>query len=128
MFESPFSFGGRIRRTEYGITFIITAAFCVLFLSDIVTDNGMVLMAALPLLWLLAAQGTKRCHDVNRTGWWQLIPFYCVLLLSKDGIIGPNQYGEDPKERVAVIRPMAVANDGTIASPQALGNIIDDQQ
>ena len=24
-------------------------------------------------IWSLLAQGAKRCHDMNRSGWWQLL-------------------------------------------------------
>lgn len=47
--------------------------------------------------WLVAAQGTKRCHDLGKSGWTQLIPFYNLSLLFTDGAIGENSYGENPK-------------------------------
>jgi hypothetical protein len=44
------------------------------------------------MLWFLWAQSAKRCHDLNKSGWWQLIPFYFFVLLFSTGDYGPNQY------------------------------------
>jgi len=47
--------------------------------------------------------GARRLHDINRTGWWQLLLFVPLLglivimiLAAKDGDIGKNRYGQDP--------------------------------
>ncbi len=87
MFKNPFSFQGRIRRTEYGLSIIITA------LINIITF-GFGIFLTLPFM---IAQNTKRCHDLGKSGWWQLIPFYAVILLFEGGQNGINQYGADPK-------------------------------
>lgn len=51
----------------------------------------------IPFLWFIFAQGAKRCHDKGVNGWWQLLPFYGLILLFYKGDIGPNEYGDDPK-------------------------------
>jgi uncharacterized membrane protein YhaH (DUF805 family) len=78
MFKNPFSFEGRIRRTEYGLSFIIYAVIAAIINVAIITirDAGIFGLAYIPLLWFLWAQGAKRCHDVGNNGWWQIIPFY----------------------------------------------------
>ncbi|MDR0798218.1 MAG: DUF805 domain-containing protein, partial [Dysgonamonadaceae bacterium] len=48
-------------------------------------------------LWFLWAQGAKRCHDRDRTGWYQMIPFYFLWLIFADGEYGENDYGPNPK-------------------------------
>ena len=48
-------------------------------------------------MWFQWAQGAKRCHDRNCSGWWQLVPFYALWMLFADGERGLNQYGPDPK-------------------------------
>lgn len=89
MFQNPFSFEGRIRRTEFGISLIIYAvAYGIL--SAISASGGeggavLVLIFLIPMLCFLWAQGAKRCHDVGNSGWWQLIPFYVLWLLFQDG-------------------------------------------
>ena len=53
----------------------------------------------IPLIWVLWAQGAKRCHDIGKSDWWQFVPFFVLWMLFKDGDVGSNEYGEDPKGR-----------------------------
>ena len=102
MFKHPFSFDGRIRRTEYGLTFIIylVAYFVMAALIATGSSAGSIIggLGFIPLVWFLWAQGAKRCHDVDRSGWYQLIPFYFFVLLFENGQAGRNEYGHNPKE------------------------------
>jgi len=100
MFKNPFSFNGRIRRTEYGLSYIIyiIAVFCVVSVSEAYGPDGVIVnFAFIPLLWFLFAQGAKRCHDRGNTGWYQLIPLYSLWMLFADSQYGENQYGPNPK-------------------------------
>lgn len=100
MFKNPFSFEGRIRRTEYGLTliiYVVLATIINLIIEESRGDAGLLGLAYIPMLWMLWAQGAKRCHDVGNSGWWQLIPFYALWLIFQDGQPGANQYGENPK-------------------------------
>ncbi len=86
MFENPFSFKGRIRRTEYWLSVLIYAIYCFpLKLIDLgnLEPKYYVLffLLCLPAIWFIVAQGTKRCHDKNDSGWCQLIPFYGFWML-----------------------------------------------
>lgn len=102
IFKNPFSFNGRIRRTEYLVSilimFIANAILAKAF-PDADSHVQVILknIISLPFLWLVIAQGAKRCHDIGKSGWWQLIPFWNLLLFDKKGDSGENQYGESPK-------------------------------
>lgn len=109
MFKNPFSFEGRIRRLEYGLSHLI-GIFCmffVLFIAIAISgDDGIysalsiLVLFYIPFLWFNWAQGAKRCHDLGNSGWWQLIPFYPLWMLFQDGQPGQNEYGENPKEKL----------------------------
>ena len=97
MFKDPFSFYGRIRRTEFGLTYVLymVCYFFVLIFNEKGTDwIGIILL--LPL-YLLVSQGAKRCHDLGKSGWWQLIPFYGFVMIFGTGDYGQNEYGDNPK-------------------------------
>lgn len=107
MFKNSFSFEGRIRRTEYGLSFIIYAVLRAILLlviaSGVSNPNNaegaqvLFVVLSLPLFWFLLAQGAKRCHDAGFSGWWQLVPFCPLVLIFMNGEEGLNKYGENPK-------------------------------
>ena len=102
MFENPFSFQGRIRRLHFALSILMI--YAVFFAAIIAARVGfrsslgtVVPMILIPMYWFLFAQGAKRCHDLGKSGWWQLIPFFVLWMLFADGESGSNEYGENPK-------------------------------
>lgn len=102
MFQHPFSFNGRIRRLEYGLSYLIY--FFFYFTMSVLEENQMGagfatiwLLLIIPMLWFLYAQGAKRCHDLGHNGWWQIIPFYFFWMLFEEGNFSSNEYGDNPK-------------------------------
>lgn len=102
MFEAPFSFSGRIRSTEYGLSLIINSVLSF-FISLIVRgtngDAVFLFILYIPMCWFILAQGAKRSHDIGYSGLCQLVPFYPLFLLFAAGEVGTNCYGKDPKNR-----------------------------
>ena len=96
MFRNPFSFKGRIRRMEYGISFIIFYISNNILMA-LSAEEPAVVILLIPSLWFTWAQGAKRCHDRGNSGWYQLIPFYVLWMQFGDGDIGANEYGANPK-------------------------------
>ncbi len=97
MFEYMFSFEGRITRTEYALTYGIYICFHFLLqilLGEIERDAKRIVILCLyiPAIWAFCAQTAKRCHDIGNSGWYQLIPFYGILLLFLEGEKVPNKY------------------------------------
>lgn len=100
MFSNPFSGIGRIRRLEYGITFLIAFPLITIIRVLIEEDYELswLLFAYIPIYWFLFAQGAKRCHDMGNSGWYQIIPFYILWLIFGKGEEGvSNKYGVNPK-------------------------------
>jgi len=108
MFRSPFSFNGRIRRTEYGLSLVIYAVVAIILqltavsmMADAAGSPGIAILLLLvgwiPCIYFMLAQGAKRCHDLGRSGWFQMIPFYGLWMLFADSNHGMNEYGPNPK-------------------------------
>lgn len=99
MFKNPFSFDGRIRRLEYGISYIIyfVALGTLSVIMEGNEDYTFLLILYIPILWFLFAQGAKRCHDRGNSGGYQIIPFYVLWMLFADSMYGENEYGKNPK-------------------------------
>lgn len=102
MFSRVFSFNGRIRRLEYGLTylayFVWNLPFRVMSQEQISEVYAIIyLVTLLPFLWILLAQGAKRCHDRGNSGWYQIIPFYFLWMIFAEGESDSNEYGECPK-------------------------------
>lgn len=103
MFKRPFSFHGRIRRLEYGLSVLFFYLYAIVagFVLGLITNGDFseatVYVCLIPGYCFLWAQGAKRCHDRNNTGWYQIIPFYALWMLFADGDEGENDYGDNPK-------------------------------
>ena len=96
MFKSPYSFKGRIRRTEFGLTLLIQIIYYIIISTvifghyadqvvPVMSDLLIFLVALCPVLLLTVAQAAKRCHDTGLSGWFQLIPGFYLYLLIKAG-------------------------------------------
>lgn len=42
-------------------------------------------------------QFAKRMHDVNKSGWFSIVPLYNIVLLFSNGTDGNNDYGVNPR-------------------------------
>ena len=104
MFKRPFSFNGRIRRTEYCLSIIIYWLWYAVIIAMMETSEPslgaslFVLISFIPMIWFLWAQNAKRCHDRGNSGWYQIIPFYVFVLMFGGSEEGSNEYGDNPKE------------------------------
>lgn len=93
---------GRIRRTAYWTRWLI--AFAINIGANIVSavepSLGIIgIIASILVAIFMIIQGIKRMHDVDKSGWYILIPIYNLVLALTDGTPGPNSYGDDPKGR-----------------------------
>lgn len=98
LFAHPFSFNGRIGRLEYWISYILSyvCSYVTGFIAG-ASNIPAFLILLIPIYWFLWAQGAKRCHDRDNSGWYQIIPFYFLVMLFGGGNDFKNNYGPEPK-------------------------------
>ena len=101
-------FSGRASRAEYWyfslfnfvIAFVlglIEGGLGVALESD---DSVLANIYSLAVLIPSLAVGVRRMHDIDKSGWYILIPLYNLVLALYDGTEGDNKYGSDPKRIV----------------------------
>jgi uncharacterized membrane protein YhaH (DUF805 family) len=105
MEESIFSAYGRIRRLTFWLRWLIVFVINIILtiLQNVVRDNGfifIIIVSSFGLSIFMILQIIKRMHDVNKSGWYSIIPIYNIILAFTDGTPGPNEYGDDPKVRM----------------------------
>lgn len=103
------NFQGRARRSEYWyallvylvISIIASGLDVVLGIADGNGNGPIGILVALGHLFPMIALAARRMHDVDKSGWFQLIPLYSFYLCVKNGDIGTNRFGQDPKTSIA---------------------------
>jgi len=93
------AFSGRARRAEYWNFVLINflAVIVVSIISAIIKLPALVYAYELAVLLPSIAVGIRRMHDVNKSGWFLLIPLYNLYLAFTAGDVGANRFGPDPK-------------------------------
>jgi len=95
-------FEGRARRKEFWMFFLfnILAAGVLGFIEGLIFPPESSYLSSIYFLAVLLptiAVSIRRIHDVNKSGWFSLIPFYNLYLFTSAGDTQENQYGPDPK-------------------------------
>ena len=98
-------FNGRARRAEYWyfLLFDFIIAMGLVFIEGLLgitphTDESVLFWVYnLAVLIPSIAVGVRRMHDVNKSGWFLLVPIYSFILTITEGTKGDNRYGLDPK-------------------------------
>lgn len=92
-------FNGRSRRSEYWYFFLFNIIISIvlnvsgIYLGSSILDTIYSLAVLVPGI----AVAVRRMHDVNKSGWYILIPIYNLILACTEGTRGTNEYGSDPK-------------------------------
>ena len=99
-------FTGRARRSElwWFVLVVLVAYGALALLDDELGTNG-ILTTALALVLLLPylALNARRLHDIDKSGWWQLmylLPVLGVVVFVLWGVrdsVGDNRFGPDPR-------------------------------
>jgi uncharacterized membrane protein YhaH (DUF805 family) len=105
------SFDGRIRRSHFGIAWLIL--FAAGFIAGLLPLIGGLI--SLALIWPNLAIAVKRLHDMGKTGWLAAIPYAVMLIgfiaaFSTVGLTAlTNLQGmenEDPATIMAIVGPL----------------------
>ena len=95
------SLDGRISRTTYWVCCMIPCFVIGVLMRPALASPGIRGMVMIAILWPSLALHTKRWHDQNRSGWWQLLcvvpgigTFATIIMCGfLKGTDGPNDYG-----------------------------------
>ena len=96
-------FTGRSRRKEFWMFMLINIVIGIFLgvLDTIIfgmTSSPLSTLFSLALLPPSLGVFVRRMHDINKSGWYALIPIYSLILASNEGDSDTNAYGENPKE------------------------------
>jgi uncharacterized membrane protein YhaH (DUF805 family) len=99
VFQNYANFSGRARRSEYWF-FVLFNTLAYILLAFIGVAMRFPFLAVIYVLVALIpsiAVAVRRMHDVNKSGWYSLIPIYSLILAFTEGDKSENYYGPDPK-------------------------------
>lgn len=94
------TFQGRARRREYWY-FVLFNMIIGGIIAVIANLTGLDVLSTIYSLAVLIpgiAVSVRRMHDINKSGWYILIPIYNLILACTSGTQGPNSFGVDPKQ------------------------------
>ena len=92
-FQNYTNFKGRASRAEYWWWALFTVILSILLssISDSLGNLGS-LVTLLPSI----AVAIRRVHDVDRAGWFILVPIFNLVLVLRRGDSGENRFGPPP--------------------------------
>lgn len=95
------TFSGRASRSEYWWFYLFTVLMS--WAAALVGGEALNLLVGLVFLTPALAAGARRLHDVNKSGWWQLllftiigIPVLIYWLVKPGDVEENNDYGYKP--------------------------------
>ena len=92
-------FNGRARRSEYWYFYLFNAIISIIltYADAALGIEYLNLIYSIAVIIPAIAVSVRRMHDVNKSGWFILIPIYNLILACTEGTNGHNKYGADPK-------------------------------
>ena len=123
MFKAPFSFTGRISRTEYflsGLFSLIIYAIGIGMMAGAGDVGAVGVIIIIPVAWFALAQGWKRSHDAGWHGIVALIPYVNFVLIFVSGDKGANAYGPNPRLNSIEPAPIQPAQTPPPLPPQLI--------
>ncbi len=100
-FKKYSDFDGRASRKEFWFFFLFDMIIMIIIALLIESEAVYRILITLWKLFVLlptTALAIRRMHDVNKSGWFILIPIYSIILYCKAGDSLINKYGTKPQE------------------------------
>jgi uncharacterized membrane protein YhaH (DUF805 family) len=95
-FQKYATFTGRASRSEYW--FFVLFSFIVQLLANAIGiaagSEAIIWLVYLVFLIPSISVTVRRMHDVDKSGWFQLIPIYNFVLGVTPGTVGSNRFGD----------------------------------
>jgi uncharacterized membrane protein YhaH (DUF805 family) len=94
------NFSGRARRSEYWYFVLFNTIIAIIIgqISILIEFPYLIIIYYLAIILPSLAVAVRRMHDVGKSGWYFLIPFYNFILAVTEGQNETNEYGENPKK------------------------------
>ena len=136
VFEKYATFEGRASRREFW--YFVLASFLISailgFVEGLVfgatatprlTQNGGALGNIYSLLVFVPslAVAARRLHDIDKSGWWMLVPFYNIYLFFQRGHEGANRFDTTITSAAATPAPVAMTAE-PVAPPVVEANVV----
>jgi uncharacterized membrane protein YhaH (DUF805 family) len=104
-FSNYANFKGRTRRSGYWffylfyvlVIFVATILDSLLFGTSVDSFGLFYTVSVLALALPTLSASVRRMHDVDKSGWFILVPIYNLILLLQDSQRGPNRFGDPVK-------------------------------
>ena len=96
-FNNFANFTGRSSRAEFWlwILFVVLLQVAVNIVGSIAPTVGMLLnLGMIVLVVPEVAYGVRRMHDIDKSGWWIIVPLYSLYLALQPGTPGTNRFGD----------------------------------
>jgi uncharacterized membrane protein YhaH (DUF805 family) len=100
-FSKYATFTGRAKRSEYWFFYLF---YVLVYIGSIIVGSAahspiIALIGELALVLPLLSAGVRRMHDVDKSGWFILIPFYNLVLLCTEGTSTANRFGPPSQQQ-----------------------------
>tara|TARA_B100000767_G_C19444322_1_gene401324 strand:+ start:78 stop:590 length:513 start_codon:yes stop_codon:yes gene_type:complete len=95
-FKKYFIFEGRASQSEFWYFFLVyTVGGFILDAVAYSQDSSLLILISIAQIIVgffpMLAVGCRRLHDINKSGWWQLIPIYNLILWTLDSSSGTTK-------------------------------------
>lgn len=97
MFSKLHTSKGRISRKEFILTYVLYLVLTAIVNNVLIPIMGVTgIVPILYVNYVYFCQGAKRCHDMGKSGWWQLTIIYFIPMMFMPSKPGTKHYIENP--------------------------------